>query len=324
MHLLDDFALCAVNEATAWTAYHVLLDVLEFAGLPTEPSKNAAPSQLMQFLGVVIDTRAQELSLPPDKVTDINRCIQNIIERGDRPVATKKLQSIAGKLQFATVACMQMRPVLSALYRAGSHDRFFTRVPAEVRRDLRTWAEVLNGATPTVSPIAWFFSNQDRAFTSTWCGDASGHEGFGAWCRDGPTPEMFHEAWPGEEWNQGADDVSSTVQELVPLIIIVLRHLQPHCSVAYETDSAALVAAFAKGRSRVPRINRLLRMIMTHAAAMRSDVRVSWFPRESTYQRAADTLSRGDFQGFSRLQSTSQARRCKIPDSLLNQVFQGT
>ena len=182
---------------------------------------------------------------------------------------------------------------------------------------------VLNGATPAISPITWFFSDQDRAFTSTWCGDASGHEGLGAWCREGPTPEMFHEAWPGEEWTQGADDLASTVQELVPLTIIVLRHLQPHCNVAYETDSAAQVAAFAKGRSRVPRINRLLRMIMTHAVAMRSDVRVSWFPRESTYQRAADTLSRGGFEGFSRLQSTSQAQRCKIPDSLLNQVFHG-
>lgn len=64
-----------MNEATAWTAYHVLLDVLKLAGLPTEPSKNATPSQLVLFLGVVIDTREQELSLPPDKVTDINRCI---------------------------------------------------------------------------------------------------------------------------------------------------------------------------------------------------------------------------------------------------------
>jgi len=172
------------------------------------------------------------------------------------------------------ITCLQMRPLLSSLYRAASHGSHSSRVGSEARNELRAWEAVLRAQTHTATPFSWFFQDPQRAFDSIWCGDASGSEGFGSWCRHGGPDHLFHVPWP-KGWIQGDDQVSSALHELVPLTVIVLKYLRQGHEIAYETDSAAMVAAFRKGRSPKPKIHHLLQLIMTRAAQTRSDVRVT-------------------------------------------------
>ena len=320
-HLLDDFGLCGKDFAATSTAYRILLDTLSEAGLPFAPEKCFPPCKRLEFLGVMICVAQQVLFLPADKVSDNRRCIARLAAQGVRPLLTKQLKSITGKLQFASFACLQMRPMLSELYKASSHTRRFTRLPREARSDLQLWDETLE-KVDTQTPIEHFFAAPQRPFSSTWCGDAAGRQGYGAWCRDGEHDVMFYQPWPDLAWTMDETEErgSSTAQELVPLVLIVLSFLAPGRSIRYETDSADLVFALRKGRSSAPRVNALVRLILARAAETGADVQAVWHPRDSANQKFADLLSRGLVQEF-RASSGSDPSVFKIPDSTLTRVF---
>lgn len=320
-HLLDDFAVVASDRDSAERAFAILHACMHDFGLPFAVEKDTAPCQAMQFLGVIVDAQRQCLALPADKKADIDRCIDAIL--AGQTIPTVRLQSATGKLQFATLAALQMRPVMSTLYRASHTGRRYTRLPEEARRDLRAWKSVLRTATET--PISWFFLDPRRPFEATWAGDSAGRMGFGAFCVEGPEGGLFHHEWPSQSWtmDDATSSSSSTAQELVPLAAIVVEWCGPGDAISYETDSADLVAVFRKGRSRVPRINKLVRIILTTAAERRADVRVIWRPRSDANQHLADCLSRGDVQGFrsEAPPSLSQAARLRISDSTLTRLF---
>lgn len=46
----------------------VLVSTFKELGIPLEPSKLIGPAQVMEFLGIEVDTLAMQLRLPPEKL----------------------------------------------------------------------------------------------------------------------------------------------------------------------------------------------------------------------------------------------------------------
>ena len=71
--------------------------------------KSEGPATAITFLGILIDTAAGTLSLPPVK---LQRVRDHLLEWGDRKVCTRReLESLIGLLNHA---CRVIRPVSEA------------------------------------------------------------------------------------------------------------------------------------------------------------------------------------------------------------------
>ena len=99
-HYLDDFiTIGRSNSDECHFHLHVLCEVCQRLGVPLASEKIVGPSTCLPFLGIVIDSVAQELRLPADKLTRIRSLLT---EWGNRKRCTKHdLQSLAGQLQHA-------------------------------------------------------------------------------------------------------------------------------------------------------------------------------------------------------------------------------
>ena len=66
--------------------------------MPISQDKSAGPAQIMQFLGLTIDTKEIVIRIPQDKRDELLLAIWKAIR--NRKASNLQLQSLAGKLNF--------------------------------------------------------------------------------------------------------------------------------------------------------------------------------------------------------------------------------
>eukprot|EP00731_Ephydatia_muelleri_P032887 Em0024g431a len=100
LHYLDDFLLVGPpGKDTCQEAMSRMLTVCDQLGIPVASEKLEGPTTALTFLGIVLDTSAQQLRLPPDKLEELTALIRSWLSRHK---ATKwELLSLIGKLSFA-------------------------------------------------------------------------------------------------------------------------------------------------------------------------------------------------------------------------------
>ena len=95
----DDFIVMGENLDECNLALGVLMRLLRYLGFHLSYPKIVMPAQSVVYLGIQIDTVAMQLSLPPDKLTNLNNVV---LEFSVKTKATKKeLQVLAGHLSHA-------------------------------------------------------------------------------------------------------------------------------------------------------------------------------------------------------------------------------
>ena len=85
--------------------------VCDEIGMPISPDKSVGPVQIIQFLGLTIDTVGMVIKIPEDKKKDILQAIQKMIKK--KKASSLQLQSIAGKLNFLCKAVPAGRPFIA-------------------------------------------------------------------------------------------------------------------------------------------------------------------------------------------------------------------
>ena len=68
IHYLDDFLLLNESEENSSKDLNLFLDICRNINVPIAPEKTVLPTQIIQFLGLEIDSVNQEIRLPLDKV----------------------------------------------------------------------------------------------------------------------------------------------------------------------------------------------------------------------------------------------------------------
>ena len=146
-------------------------------GIPLAEHKTEGPATRITFLGIMIDTTAGQLSLPPEKLARVQSLLA---DWGDRKSCSKKeLESLIGTLNHA---CKVIRPGRSFLrrmidllkrYKMAHHQ---IRLNREFRSDLRWWTNFI---------VPWNrVSYLSAGPTSEFASDASGSWGCGAHTTD--------------------------------------------------------------------------------------------------------------------------------------------
>jgi len=187
--MLDESFLVSVSREVGTLQLNLFLTMCSDIGLPMAPEIFFPPDTTMSFLGYEIDSLAQEVRLPLDKLGKCAQEIQNLLQKNK--ASLRELQSVIGLLNFTFAVVLPGRPFLRRLIDltigvAAPH--FKIRLNKGAKEDLTVWLQFLiqhNGRClfldqqPVYSP--------DMALYT----DASGSVGYGAICGS----EWFNGEW---------------------------------------------------------------------------------------------------------------------------------
>ena len=112
MHLLDDF-LSVEPPHKEPTALKLLMDIFERLGVPLAPHKIFGPAQVLEFLGIILDTLQMEACLSAEKIEKLQTVICSLQCR--RKCTKHEFLSLIGSLSFATRVVVPGLPFLSQL-----------------------------------------------------------------------------------------------------------------------------------------------------------------------------------------------------------------
>ena len=99
IHILDDFVVAEPSRVGCLKTFSTLLKVFMSLRAPLVASKTLGPSQVIEFMGIVLDTTRMEARLPEDKLSRTRDLLKSF--QGRRSVRLVELQSLIGTLQFA-------------------------------------------------------------------------------------------------------------------------------------------------------------------------------------------------------------------------------
>lgn len=153
---LDDFFVVGATWNECNQALHLLMGLLRKLGFAINYNKVEGPSRNLTFLGIKFDTVNMTLELPREKILQL----QGILEafRNKSKISKRALQSLAGKLNFATQCIYGGRFYLRRIYSAIAKLRnpwHRVRVTREMKADIQWWLDwmtVFNGQTPMIDP----------------------------------------------------------------------------------------------------------------------------------------------------------------------------
>ena len=311
LHILDDFLVIEPSRAQCLTSFSTLLRVFMSLQAPLVASKTLGPSQVLEFMGIELDSVRMEARLPEDKLTRTRELLTSFTRR--RSARLVELQSLIGTLQFACRVVVPGRTFLQRIINLtrGVPSRFHhIRLNKEFYKDLDMWSLFLTGwngrsffLDTTVTP----FPEMDL-FT-----DAASTVGFGGYFKG----EWFQGRWPPHLLLNRERGISIEWQELFP-IVVACTIWHPHFAgkrLQLWCDNESVVAIINSGHSKVPRIMDLLRALTLISMKHNFFVRARHVP--GVYNVIADALSRFQEARFREAAPKANRDPCTIPPSLM-------
>ena len=141
---LDDFFTCHLKQWICDKIMQKLLEVCVNVGMLMALDKFVVLSQIIEFLGLLLDSILMVIWIPHDKVTELIQMLQTALKACKATV--KYLQSLTGKLNFVCKAIPQGHTFLCCLYDASLvlklHDH--VDITGEVHKDLLMWRYFLS------------------------------------------------------------------------------------------------------------------------------------------------------------------------------------
>ena len=300
--LLDDVLSVGLDDYHSTAAHKCVLDTLADHGLPSHPKKEQFGRQII-FLGLGLNLEDFFLELPLDKRAEMVAILDSIAG-GRRQVLTRVCESVTGKLGFAQAAMPHNRSNINSFYAsmgpALREGTTWMNPSAQMRRDAAAFSKTLS-RQPQVS-FSVFEANPNNS-ELTCAVDAAGRDGAGGLgrCRTSGHTFGFHVHWT-EGWTQDDPGVSSGLQELFTIGLVVLMHASNYSSITVWTDSTVATDVVAKGRSEIGILNYIVQIILNICATEGCVLVVAWHGRDSSPTAiAADLLSRNDFQAARQL-----------------------
>jgi hypothetical protein len=277
--LTDDLLVCGATEAECQANLDRAIQLLVRLGWKLQSDKIIPPSQRMPFLGILIDTINERLSIPQDKLDNYLRTIRQMLAADDvGHLLAKDLESLVGKLSWVVEVMVAGKshiwPLRQSLPHGWYHHRSLhavVKLSGESRTALEWWAKYMEEArhNPLWVP---FWTHQPPLFCRTFS-DSSGEIGFGLTVGD----TVFQGLW-----DPSVIPESSGYKELIPILLAVhqLGEEARGKIVVVTTDNLGNVIAINKGSCRSPQSYKILSLITELAAEKQIYLVADWSPRE--------------------------------------------
>ena len=312
MHILDDFFIAESTKLNCLGSFAVLLKLLMSLKVTTVEAKTLSPTQVIGFMGIVLDSVQMVAHLPEDKLARIKSLLDSFKVR--RSARLIELQSLIGTLQFA---CKVVFPGQTFLQRM---IHLTCRVPSwfhhvhlnkEFFRDLSMWRVFLTSCNRCSFFLDSFLTADPVLELYT---DTASTVGFESYFNG----KLFQGRWPYHLLINKLLGISIKWQELFPIVIAcALWH--PHFSgkrLQFWCDNESVVAIINLGHSKAPRVMDLVRFLVLISMKHNFLFRACHVPGVSN--AIVDALSHCQVQRFRELAPQADQTPCTIPPSPMN------
>ena len=213
IHILDDFFIAEPTRFKCLSSFSTLLRFFMSVHAPVVASKTLGPSQVLEFMGIELDSTRMEARLPDDKLQRTRDLLTSFTNR--RSVRLVELQSLIGTLQFACKAVVPGRTFLQRMINLtrGVPSRFHhIRLNKEFFKDLTMWKAFLSGwngrsffldSTVSTSPDLELYT------------DAASSVGFGGYFNG----QWFQGKWLPHMHLSPTKGITTEWQELFPIVV---------------------------------------------------------------------------------------------------------
>ena len=117
-HYLDDYSLLGRGYRDTEIFMDQFMDIMSEIGMPIAKNKTIGPCVILEFLGMLLDFYHQTLGIPDKKREKCLSLVNDLIaaHRSQTSVTVKKIQKVAGHLNFICQAIPAGRTFLTDLY----------------------------------------------------------------------------------------------------------------------------------------------------------------------------------------------------------------
>ncbi|XP_008419805.1 uncharacterized protein LOC103472157 [Poecilia reticulata] len=227
-HLLDDFLLIDPPSHSS-RSLSKLKDLFNHVDVPHSKEKTVGPTKILEFLGIILDSKEMVTTLTADKLSQIREISQAYLSAAT--LSKRQLLSLLGHLNFAMRIIRQGRPFISQLLDlANSVPSLFDQVVLDAGCRSYLW----NG-------ISFFYDDAILSADSMqFFTDAAPSAGFGG---------FFQGSWFTEKWPHSIPkSESSAFDEIVPAACCLWGRQWKSKHIVAFCDNAAVIKAINKGR----------------------------------------------------------------------------
>lgn len=296
---LDDWLLCASTDSAGATAQASTKQVFRDFGLVNNTEKQVGPTQCIEFLGIIIDSVAQQIRLSAERISELQQLLQTFSQSGSN-ISVKRTRTLLGKLSFAATVLPTARPFMRELInmtvRRAPHQR--ARFTNQTKAALQFWLQRLplwNGLLkfPSITSIRTLHIFTDASI-----------EGFGfhaSFSMNAATNtpaflHAFHGIWDNRFVTAGFCDHRRIALLELFTVLIALHQLDslftfgPFRAVRLHTDNNTNVGAINAQATKSAFVGPVLRAI--YDFCFRHSLSISAIHIEGTLNVLADFLSR--------------------------------
>ena len=194
LNYLDDFFFVALLKAACDLQVKEFINICNTINFPYSEEKTFWGSNLITFLGLLIDTKRQLICVPVEKVYKGRYLIQKMLAAKKNKTTVRELQELTGFLNFLCKAIIPGRVFTRRLYahvHSAMNPGHHVYINKEMKADLNMWLTFFNHGTAFCRP---FFHLDDSvtSITLDWYTDASSTRGCGGYCQ---------QSWFLHEWD---------------------------------------------------------------------------------------------------------------------------
>jgi hypothetical protein len=114
-HYLDDFILVGKKFSNdCSTLMNTFMNVCDELGVPIAENKTVGPSNIITFLGFIIDTVLMMVRIPEEKLQKLRHLLQPLLYK--KKVSLKDLESLTGLMTYFSRVIPSSRAFISRFY----------------------------------------------------------------------------------------------------------------------------------------------------------------------------------------------------------------
>lgn len=291
---LDDFLFCNSSRTLCNGNLETFLGVCLEIGFPVSEEKTIWATQLIPFLGMLLDAVRRRILIPQEKINKAMTQIDRILRA--KKIQMLDLQRLVGLLNFLCRAIVPGRAFTRRLYfpMRGLKQHHHLRVSRNIRQDLEVWRQLLLDGTSVSRPFMDFSKTlkaEEIEFYTDACQSAS-RAGIGCYFRP--------------EWAAGELDLAMIKDHELNICYLELyaicvaielwTYRIKNRRVVILSDNQAAVAMINNSSSSCPKCMGLLRMITF--TSMHYNTRYFAKYLKTDKNVLADSLSRGQMARF--------------------------
>lgn len=307
---LDDTICIDGNEEDTNQHLKDFMDVCNQINYPLSPEKTIWASQVIVFLGMLLDFINRILCIPLEKKNKAVRQIREILRK--KKIKMHKLQRLTGLLNFLGRAIVPGRAFTRRLYHktARLEQHHHLRVDRDIQEDLNLWLTFLESGNLALFRPFMDFSTTLQVEEISWYSDASLRHGWGC---------TYDKFWACEAWTDQEKELvdrgvcNIQMQELFAFCVAVklFAPMLQNKRVVTHCDNQAVVAMINKSSSSCKVCMEMIRVITMESMKFNCRFFSKWV--ETKKNGIADALSRGDMARFRSLAPNKSLNPLKPP-----------